>query len=264
VRKTLRSLASTLLATIRTQDAPRVLYYHRVDEDDQRSCVRPEQFHNQLRYLSTSGRQILTLDDLYRSLEMGHSLPQRSIVLTFDDGFADNYIHAYPALRTFGFPATIFLTVGFIGASTLPVLSDTHRELLPLTWEQVNEMNRHGVSFGSHTLTHPSLPQLPGEEARREIYTSRLLLQEKLGHSIPFFCYPRGAVTPSIKEIVRQAGYTGACSVHPGPVRVKSDRFALPRTYIGRDDTLDDFHKKLCGAYDVLHAGVQLWRRFQS
>jgi peptidoglycan/xylan/chitin deacetylase (PgdA/CDA1 family) len=226
--------------------------------------VHPEQFRWQMRYLAEHGHQVLPLAELYRALNAGQTLPQRSVVLTFDDGFADNYIRAYPILREHAFPATIFLTVGFIGAATLPVLSDVHHVLPPLTWEQVNEMGRHGVAFGSHTLTHPSLPRLPQEEARHEVHASRLLLEEKLGRPVPFFCYPRGRFTRAVKDMVKQAGYTGACSIHPGPVRAGSDGFALPRTYIGQDDTLNDFRKKLCGAYDLLHTGVQFWRRIKS
>lgn len=264
MRKILRSLASSLIITFHRQQAPRVLYYHRVDEDDHRSCVRPEAFRHQMRYLAEHGYRVISLEDLYHTLNTGHSLPQHSVVLTFDDGFADNYIHAYPVLRTYAFPAMFFLTVGFIGSATLPVFSDKRLLFPPLTWEQVNEMSKHDLSFGSHTLFHPMLPTLTENDARREIVDSRSVLAEKLGRPVEFFCYPRGAFSPTVQNIVQQAGYTGACSTIPGPVCSGSNRFALPRTYIGKDDSLEDFRKKLCGAYDVLHAGVQLWRRLRS
>jgi peptidoglycan/xylan/chitin deacetylase (PgdA/CDA1 family) len=215
-------------------------------------------------YLSAHAYRVIALDKLYHSLVSGEALPARSVVLTFDDGFADNYTQAYPILQKFGFPATIFLTVGFIGTAELPVLSGVHRSMRPLTWQQVCDMGQHGISFGSHTLTHASLPQLGERELRHEVYGSRRLLEEKLGHGVQFFCYPRGELTASVKVVVQGAGYEGACSTYPGPVRAESDLFALPRTYIGRDDTVSDFRKKLCGAYDLLHTGVQLWRRVKS
>jgi peptidoglycan/xylan/chitin deacetylase (PgdA/CDA1 family) len=260
-RKAVRTLASSLLAVVPRSAAPRILYYHRVDDDDQRSCVRPEQFLQQMSYLFAHASCVITLERLCHSLASGEALPARCIVITFDDGFADNYTQAYPILQRFGFPATIFLTVGFIGTAELPVLSGLHRAARPLTWQQVDEMGRHGISFGSHTLTHPSLPQLGAEELQREVYGSRLLLEEKLARGVEFFCYPKGEYTATVKAVVQRAGYAGACSIYPGSVRMQSDLFALPRTYIGRDDTLSDFRKKLCGAYDLLHAGVQLWRR---
>lgn len=264
VRKTLRLLASSTLTAIHRTDAPRILYYHRVDDDDQRSCVRPQQFLQQMGYLSARAYHIITLEGLCHSLTSGEALPARSVVITFDDGFADNYTQAYPILQRFGFPATIFLTVGFIGTEELPVLSGPHRSARPLTWQQVDEMGRHGISFGSHTLTHASLPRLGEAELRHEVYGSRHLLEEKLARDIQFFCYPKGEFTAPVKAVVQQAGYAGACTIYPGSVRAKSDLFALPRTYIGRDDTLSDFRKKLCGAYDLLHTGVQLWRRVRS
>jgi peptidoglycan/xylan/chitin deacetylase (PgdA/CDA1 family) len=264
MRKVLRSLASSVLETAHRSRGPRILYYHRVDDDDRRSCVRPEQFSNQMEYLSAHAYRVIDLEEFRRALVTGQTLLAQSVVLTFDDGFADNYTQAYPILQRFGFPATIFLTVGFIGTAELPVLSGPHRPLRPLNWQQVREMDKHGISFGSHTLTHASLPQLGEEELRREVYGSRLLLEEKLGRGVPFFCYPKGELTPTVKAFVQRAGYEGACSTYPGPVRAASDLFALPRTYIGRDDTLSDFRKKLCGAYDLLHTGVQLWRRVRS
>ena len=221
-RKTVRSLASSVMTMVPRPEAPRILYYHRVDDDDHRSCVRPEQFLQQMSYLSAHGSHVITLDRLYHSLLSGQTLPARSVVLTFDDGFADNYTQAYPILRRFGFPATIFLTVGFIGTSALPVLSGPHRPARPLTWQQVDEMGRHGITFGSHTLTHPSLPRLGEAELRREVYDSRRLLEEKLAHDIQFFCYPKGEFTSPVKAVVQEAGYAGACSVSPGQCRLRA------------------------------------------
>jgi peptidoglycan/xylan/chitin deacetylase (PgdA/CDA1 family) len=263
-RKTLRSLASSSLTTLQWRDAPRILYYHRIEDEDHRSCVRPEQFRQQLTYLATHGYHVIALEELGRALLSGETLPRQSVVLSFDDGFADNYTRAFPLLQQFGYTATIFLTVGFIGTAELPVLSGRHLPARPLTWPQVEEMGRYGLSFGSHTLTHPSLPQLGAAELQRQVADSRRLLEDKVACAIPFFCYPKGEFTSTVKAVVQQAGYHGACSVYPGAVRAKSDLFALPRTYISRDDTLRDFRNKLRGGYDLLHRGVQLWRRVNS
>ncbi len=260
-RRVLRSCLSSLLEAFFARRGPRILYYHRVDFDPHRSCVHPREFCRQMHYLKTQGFTVLDLGELCRRVRSLEPLPPRSVVLTFDDGFADNFIHAYPVLRELGFTATVFLTVGFIGGQSLPVLSEKRLGLRPLSWEQVAEMVRGGISFGSHTFTHRPLPALDGKELRREVWGSRLFLQERIGREVGFFCYPRGQFTPRVREVVKEAGYRGACSVFPGAVGPESDLFALPRTYIGRDDHLGDFRKKLAGAYDLLHAAVQLRRR---
>jgi peptidoglycan/xylan/chitin deacetylase (PgdA/CDA1 family) len=215
-------------------------------------------------YLAAHAYRVITLEALYGALGSGTELPRRCVVLTFDDGFADNYHHAYPILQRFGFPATIFLTVGFIGMDALPVLSGVSRSAPPLSWEQVDEMGRHGIVFGSHTLTHPSLSRLSPPEAVKEIVESKRLLEERIGQQAAFFCYPKGDLNAGVKQVVRQAGYRAACGTNPGAVHRRSDLFCLPRTYIGRTDTLNDFRKKLCGAYDLLHYSVQVWRRARS
>ena len=261
LRPFLRTVLSSLAETVCGSDAPRVLYYHRIDTDRHRSCVHPIQFARQMEYLATHEYRVVPLDAMYHDLAAGRTPPQRSVALSFDDGFADNYTQAFPILQQYDFPATIFLTVNFIGTKGLPVLTDKGYVPAPLSWEQVAEMDRSSMTFGSHTLTHPTLSQVSRAEVKKEVCLSRTILQEKLGHDVSLFCYPRGAFTQEVKEAVCQAGYYGACSILPGAIQRDSDRYALPRTYIGQDDTVEDFRKKLRGAYDVLHAGVQLWRR---
>jgi peptidoglycan/xylan/chitin deacetylase (PgdA/CDA1 family) len=181
------------------------------------------------------------------------------VIVTFDDGFEDNYTRAFPLLARREIPATIFLTAGYIGGEQLPVLRD-HGAPRPLSWRQVDEMARHGVEFGAHSVTHRSLTTLDGADLRCEIEDSRSVIERQAGIRTRSFCYPRGDFDARVKQAVRDAGYELACTTLPGVVTPDTHPFSLRRTFIARDDTLRDFANKLAGAFDHLHAAVQWWR----
>lgn len=260
-RGVLRSVTSALIEATWKRHDVRVLYYHRVDKSAHRSNVHPDAFGAQMQYLADMHYQVIHLAKLYQYLEDRSTIPNRTIVLTFDDGFEDNYTTAFPVLRSFGFPAIIFLTAGFIGRDILPVQSDAPMAGRPLSWKQILEMSQKGIDFGAHTLTHPRLSTLSPGDLEEEVIRSKLLIEDKLNRAIEFFCYPKGDLNLRVKAVVKDAGFRGACGVHPGYVSLRSDHFDLPRTYIGCDDSLSDFRKKLHGAYDMMHAGSQWWKR---
>jgi peptidoglycan/xylan/chitin deacetylase (PgdA/CDA1 family) len=246
------------------RSAARILYYHSISDAPIRSSVNPVAFESQIEYLMRSGHRVLPLSEVTGRLVSRSPLHDKSVVITLDDGFADNYDHAFPILARVGFAATIFLTVGYIGTDRLPTLTRTDFVPRPLSWEQVKEMRAHGVEFGSHTLTHPMLSRVPLGEARREIADSRRMLEDKLGVAVPFFCYPRGDFNEAVKRIVSEEGYLAACTTLPGVNDWRTDLFALRRTYVGRHDSAGEFSKKVSGAYDLLQRGIHLWRRLRS
>lgn len=268
IRLTLRASLSSiglglgrLTYALRRSPSIRILYYHSVSHLPVRSSVAPDAFAEQMAYLHQHGYQVLPLAEAVRCLASRASFPEKSVCLTFDDGFLDNYEQALPILERMQFPATIFLAASFIGSGQLPTLTRTDFLPQPLTWDQVREMHGRGVSFESHTLTHPMLSRISTERVRHEVRESKRMIESIIGAPVHFFCYPRGDFTPEVQRIVREEGYLAACSILPGVNDWRTNPLALRRTYISRRDTLDEFGKKLAGAYDLLQLGAYFWRR---
>jgi peptidoglycan/xylan/chitin deacetylase (PgdA/CDA1 family) len=239
----------------------RILYYHSVSDAPIRSSVSPEAFEHQMACLRTSGCHLLSLGEAVERLAARERFTGNSVVVTFDDGFRDNYEQAFPILMRYRIPATVFLTVAHIGTDRLPTLTGTSFVPQPLDWAQVAEMAASGVHFGSHTLTHPMLTGIPHEEAWKEIADSRRVLEERLAAPVDVFCYPRGDFNAAIQNLVIEAGYRAACSTLPGVNDAKTNHYALRRTYVSRRDTTHDFARKLAGGYDLLQQGARLLHR---
>lgn len=216
----------------------RILCYHRVRSPRSYLSVEPEDFEAQIKHLAGLGYESLTLEGFFS----GHAKP-RSVVITFDDGYADNFEQAYPILKNYGFTASIFCITEKMNSPGF------------LNRSQIQAMARDGFEFGSHTLNHPHLPELDGETKKREILESGVRLKTLSGVDVRYFCYPYGQYDRESLAILRDSYYRGACSNRPGPNRpgLEKDRFLLRRTEISGYDQLEDFDLKISGAYDALH-----------
>jgi peptidoglycan/xylan/chitin deacetylase (PgdA/CDA1 family) len=261
--RTVASEAAGLLRRVKParKGTLRVVYYHRIDDEPHRSCVRPQAFAEQMSLLRSEGWEILPLSSVRGHLDEHRPFPERAVVVTLDDGFADNYTRALPTLVRESIPATVFLTAGYLDGPELPVLRD-RSGIPPLTWNQAAEMAEQGIELGAHTLSHASLPELDADALRHEIVGSRDLIEERTGRRPATFCYPRGRFDARVKEAVRDAGFELACTTMPGCVTPETHPFSLRRTFIAYDDSLRDFRKKLDGSFDLLHAARQ--RRDQT
>lgn len=204
---------------------------------------------------------VIDLNEALRRLGSETSESVRYVVLTFDDGFHDFLIRAWPVLKEFGHKATVFLPTDFIGNSRK---SFKGRECL--TWSEVRELHSYGVSFGSHTVSHSLLYNLPWDEVQRELLDSKLRLEDELRTSVQCFSYPhafpqedKGFVRRLKKELINQ-GYDIAVTTMIGRPRNGSDPRCLKRLPINEDDDVQLFQAKLAGAYDWL-AGAQSFVR---
>jgi len=261
IERSVRVVAREALGALRRlapspRGSLRIVYYHRIDEERHRSCVAPAAFAEQMRLLRTEGFRVLPLAAVAEHLEAGRPFPERSVAITFDDGFADNHRNAFPVLAREGLPATVFLATGYVGSAELPVIRD-RSGLRPLDWNQVGEMARHGIEMGAHTVSHPELPGLDDEALQREIRGSKEEIEQRLGRPVTSFCYPRGRFDDRVEREVERAGFRLACTTLPGAVAPGERPLRLRRTFIARDDGARDFLHKLAGTWDALHAARQ-------
>jgi len=203
-----------------------VLMYHSVSPTDSegRNTITPENFQRHMEYLRIKKYTVISLDTWVQLIKNRTPLNKKYAVITFDDGVEDNYTYAYPILKSYGYPATIFLI-----ASTV----DTQGWL---GWAQIQEMEQGGITFGSHTLTHPYLPNLDPQKIRSEVRESKKILERNLGHPVHVMAYPTGGFTEEIKEIVRQEGYVAACTTNRGYDRSNKDLYEVKRIRLGDED----------------------------
>ncbi len=210
-----------------------ILAYHRVNPwyRDDALTVSPENFDRQLAYLVKKRFRIVSLSEYLTIPQSAIRNPQsRMAVISFDDGYADNLLYAWPVLKKYGVKPVIFLTVNYIGTEKVfPRYKDAEKDRL-LRWKEVQTLAREGVEFGSHTLTHPRLTGLDRKDAWDEIFQSRKRLEENLGRGISYFCYPYGDWNRTIAEAVKNAGYKGA--VLTGRSNPTGSPYTLPRAGI--------------------------------
>ncbi len=204
-------------------------------------------FTTQLRYLLDRGYETMLFSEL-RDAEAGRiPMPARPLLITFDDGYADNFETALPVLRQMGMKANIFLVLEGMDRHNSWHDPNTEPWQRMLTWAQTAEMQSSGlVEFGSHTMRHACLTKLTLDEARWEIVESKKRLENRLDREILAFAYPygAGAYDPAVRSLVREAGYRYDFGVRQGisPSPWEPGQGPLKRLLIRGDDTRLDFH----------------------
>ena len=212
-----------------------VLNYHQVQNSHHSLAMPIADFDAQMEYLSSHGYVTITPDELYSGLNGELELPKKPVLITFDDGYADNYTNAFPILKYYGMRATIFVIPAFVG-----------KYKNYLTWEEMREMQDSGISIQSHTLNHYKLEELPDDEIRSELLNSKQILEENLGQPVEFLAYPTGTYNLHIAGIAKAVGYKGAYTIKYGNVDLGSNLFALERVPIFHTaNSMKDFYERI-------------------
>lgn len=220
----LLATATVGFAKSREGDAA-VLMYHAVDTSGWRLSVTPQEFAWQMKYLKRH-RIVVPLADVVAHAKGEKRLPERSVAVTFDDGYADLVSTVLPVITRYRIPITIFLTTD--------LTEQTNSKALPrISWDEVRLLRASGwVTIESHGKTHPHLPSLSPDEVRTQLVDARTDIERETGVAPSYFAYPFGDRSPEVEAAVLAAGYEAAFSITEGFVQKGSELLHLPRIQV--------------------------------
>lgn len=195
-----------------------VLLYHRIGYTAGPLTIVPERLEADLRLLRDFGYHTLTLEQ-FQSYVFNRTgdLPDNPLLITFDDGYLDNYQYAYPLLKKYGMTGTFFIITGLLWEQD---------RLRP---EHIVEMAQAGMSFGSHTVSHRQLGQLSGADVQDELNSSRSTMESVLAKPVQLLAYPQGSYNAQTIQAAREKGYIGAFTTAYGTCSRSADFFELKR-----------------------------------
>ena len=235
---------------------PPILAYHRVGEfkGDHVPTVSTRTFERHLAFLARGRYRVVGLEEVITSLSRGQQPARRSVAITFDDGFGNNFQNALPLLKKYGYPATVFVVTDRIGTT------DAKRGLEYMSADEIKEMEASElIAIEPHTMSHPKLAALAAAAARNEIEGSRTHIESLLGKRAALFAYPYGNFSHETARIVSECGYDAAVTVEEGTVGPDAPLYRLPRNSIDASTTLAQFKGKISTAIDSLQA-VKIWK----
>ncbi len=200
-----------------------VLAYHSIDGSGSLVSISPAQFEWQMHYLLRKGFKSISLREYVQCNLLQKPAPYKSFVLTFDDGYKNNYEIAFPILKKLGFTATIFVVTGLIGKTSSSIKHENVPISPLLDWDEIIEMKKYGIDIQSHTKNHPDLTSLSMKGIKEEITGSKKEIEERLGNRVELFCYPYGRLDKRIVEVLKQSGFKGAVipklGMNPPPLK---------------------------------------------
>ncbi|MGI6119189.1 MAG: polysaccharide deacetylase family protein [Desulfosporosinus sp.] len=211
-----------------------ILYYHSImQESGNELRMPPEQFELQMAYLKDNGYQSVSLKQLYQALYKGGTLPAKPFVITFDDGYVDNYTNAFPILKKYGFTATVFMVTSYINGEGF------------LSWSQLKELAANGWEIEGHTANHPYLTKLAPSTLLSELNISKELLENELKQPVNFFAYPYGDLNDDVVQVLKDTGYLMAVTTERGWADGKEDAWHLQRVYCYASMGINEFKRRM-------------------
>jgi len=240
-----------------------ILMYHSISEGSSPTCIAPDVFRSQLEVLSECGYSAVPLNDVVNWLQGQGTLPERPVVLTFDDGFEDFASVAYPELAARGWPATVYLPAGEMGRTADWDKDSTGSGRSLMDWTTVTDLARRGVDFGGHAVRHVDLTLLSPEAALVEVQAAGRCIEEHTGRPVTTFAPPYGKSNPALRQELRRR-YRASVGTTLAQARFNSDLYDLPRIEMWYFRNLARWRRYLLGSargYLALRQALRTVRR---
>lgn len=258
LKNNLKIIIFYILNLFSRENGAAILLYHGIDESGAYLSVRPDSFLKQMEYLKNNGFKVIKLSHLVDLIENKQKIENKTIVLTFDDGFESHFNFAAQVLRKNNFPATFFVSTGQIGKEakysqgiSLPVAN----------WEVLKKTNSSLLDIEPHGINHLELDKLDPAKAKEEIEQSKLLIEKELNKKCDFFAPPRGAYNQAVNELIKQLGFWASVTVEEGLVNSQADLFVLKRNTVNSScDDMISFSARLNGSIRIFNSVFKFLR----
>ena len=210
-----------------------VLMYHKIGDDkDNDAVIREDLFREQMKFLKDNGYNPLTMDQLYDYVVNGAAVPEKPVVLTFDDGYADTYSIVYPIMKEYGFAATVFINPGDVGTR--------------LTWDQIREMHKNGITISNHGFQHIEMGQLSEAKQIENITKAQEALAKEVGiKDNPWFCYPYGDKNEFTDAATKKAGIKMSMAMKSGWAHTGDNPYNILRVWVGNAVDIKYFEERI-------------------
>ena len=210
-----------------------VLMYHKIGDDkDNDAVIREDLFREQMKFLKDNGYNPLTMDQLYDYVVNGTAVPEKPVVLTFDDGYADTYSIVYPIMKEYGFAATVFINPGDVGTR--------------LTWDQIREMHKNGITISNHGFQHIEMGQLSEAKQIENITKAQEALAKEVGiKDNHWFCYPYGDKNEFTDAATKKAGIKMSMAMKSGWAHTGDNPYNILRVWVGNAVDIKHFEERI-------------------
>lgn len=236
-----------------------VIMYHRVIKDESEkgvhgTYVTVEQFEEQMKYLKKKGYETVTFKDMLNNgYKKRFDKDKKWIMLTFDDGYKDNYENAFPILKKYDFKGIIYILDGIeYNKWDVDNPGNPEKRFTLMTQDEILEMQNYGIEFGGHTSSHPRLAELNIDVAKKEIFNSKNNIEKTIGKELLSFAYPYGSLNEEVKKIPQDAAYKFAVATDSGSIVFSDDLFEIRRIGIFPTNNLFNFKRKVSGRYNFI------------
>jgi len=220
-----------------------IITYHKISNRKEfgLTTVSKHKFETQMKYLYSHGYNTIRLKDLSQEAK----LPEKPVIITFDDGYENIYLNAIPVLKKYNFKAVIFIVANYIGHYNTWEAMQFQQKYMHLTEDQIRRLRDEGHEIGSHSKMHNHLPTLSGNKLIDEIKGSKIKLEKLLDKKISSFCYPYGRFNEKIVNLVKEAGYRYATTNLKYDNKKNFNPFTLNRRSIYMTDSQNIFISKI-------------------